>query len=145
MTILWRNELSVGDPMIDADHKQLISIINAAEDVINESGSRRDLERVLKRLDAYTKEHFVHEEQLQKRIGYPAHEDHVAEHRKLIETLDDIRARVGRAKDAYSYERALEGVAGMLQDWLMRHVMQHDMRMRPYIMKARQMPTRVAS
>ena len=133
MALIWRQDISVGDDSIDSDHKTLISIINTAEDVINGSGSRRDLERVLARLDQYTKEHFAREEEMQRRVGYPFHEAHKLEHRNLIRTLTEIRERVAQAKDAYSYEKVLQGLVDLLEDWLMNHVMLHDLRMRAFI------------
>ena len=133
MALVWRQDISVGDDRIDDDHKGLIAIINAAEEVINGSGSRRDLERVLERLERYTREHFAREEELQRQVGYPFHETHVLEHKNLIRTLTEIRARVSDAKDAYSYEKVLQGLVDLLEDWLMNHVMLHDLRMRAFI------------
>lgn len=141
MALVWRQDISVGDDRIDSDHKALFSIINTAEDVINGSGSRRDLERVLARLDQYTKEHFAREEEMQRRVGYPFHEAHKLEHKNLIRTLTEIRDRVAQAKDAYSYERVLQGLVDLLEDWLMNHVMLHDLRMRSFIGRERAAPT----
>ena len=137
MTIHWRDGLSVGNEIIDGDHKRLISIINCAEQVINESGSRRELERVLKDLDQYTKEHFAREEALQRAVGYPFHEAHLLEHAGLIDALQRIRDRVSGAKDCYAYERALSGLCELLENWLMNHVITHDLRMRPFVEKKR--------
>ena len=137
MTILWRDDLSVGNEIIDNDHKRLIAIINTAERVINESGSRRELERVLKDLDQYTKEHFAREEGLQRSVGYPFHEAHVLEHAGLINTLQRIRNRVSGARDCYEYEQALSGLCELLETWLMNHVITHDLRMRPFVEKRR--------
>lgn len=140
MALVWRQDICVGDDGIDNDHKRLISIINSAEDVINGSGSRRDLERVLAQLDQYTKEHFAREEELQRRVGYPFHEAHVLEHKNLIRTLTEIRSRVSGAKDAYSYEKVLKGLVDLLEDWLMNHVMLHDLRMRAFVGRSKGPP-----
>ena len=145
MALVWREDISVGDNQIDDDHKGLIAIINAAEDVINGSGSRRDLERVLERLEQYTREHFAREEALQRQVGYPFHEAHVLEHKNLIRTLNEIRGRVSGAKDAYSYEKVLQGLVDLLEDWLMNHVMLHDLRMRAFIDRSKEKPSTSAS
>jgi len=129
--------MSVGDPMIDGDHKTLISIINAAEKVVNESHGRRDLQEVLDRLCSYTQEHFAREESLQRRIRYPFHEAHALEHRKLVERLVDIRSGPTRHMDAFAYEEALAQLVDLLEDWLITHVLSHDMRMKPYIQQAK--------
>jgi hemerythrin len=135
MTIVWRDGLSVGNEIIDNDHKRLIGIINSAERVINESGSRRELERILQALDEYAHEHFAREERLQKNVGYPFRETHVLEHKALVQRLQKIRGRVTGAKDPYAYEQALSGLCELLENWLMNHVITHDLRMRPYVEK----------
>lgn len=140
MVLVWRQDISVGDDQIDDDHKGLIAIINAAEDVINGSGSRRDLEKVLERLERYTREHFAREEELQRQVGYPFHEAHVLEHKNLIRTLAEIRSQVSDAKDAYSYENVLQGLVDLLEDWLMNHVMLHDLRMRSFVGESKDSP-----
>jgi len=38
MSLLWREQLSVGNNVIDADHKYLIEIINWAEVVLTSKG-----------------------------------------------------------------------------------------------------------
>jgi hemerythrin len=133
MTIVWRESLSVGNEIIDNDHKRLINIINSAERVINESGSRRELERILRALDDYAHEHFAREERLQRNVGYPFHETHLLEHKALVHSLQKIRGRVSGAKDPYAYEQALSGLCELLENWLMTHVITHDLRMRPYV------------
>ena len=138
MPIVWRDTMSVGDAMIDGDHRELIAIINLAEQVINQSGSRRDLMKVLDRLEAYTQMHFVREEALQKRMRYPLDEAHKKEHGKLITTLKEIRRQVEEASDPCSYEQSLSGLAELLRKWLIRHILDHDLRMRPYIQQMKQ-------
>lgn len=138
MPLVWREEMSVGDPMIDGDHKTLISIINTAETVINEGRGRRDLQKVLDRLCTYTREHFAREESLQRRIRYPFHEAHVLEHQKLVDKLNQIRS--GSGSGAYDYEEALVRLVNLLEDWLITHVLSHDMRMKPYVKQANAPP-----
>jgi hemerythrin len=138
MPIVWRDTMSVGDAMIDSDHRELIAIINLAEQVINQSGSRRDLMTVLDRLETYTQMHFAREEALQKRMRYPLGEAHKKEHGKLIATLREIRGQVEQATDPCSYEQSLSGLAELLRKWLIRHILDHDLRMRPYIQQMKQ-------
>ena len=140
MPIVWQDSMSVGDAIIDRDHQELIAIINMAEQVINQSGSLRELQRVLTRLDHYVKEHFAREEALQESMRYPYRGGHAKEHVRLIKTLDEIRGRLDGACDAYDYEAIFSGLAELLRNWLMRHILDHDMRMKPYIERSRPAP-----
>ena len=137
MPIVWQDSMSVGNSMIDNDHQELISIINMAEEVINQSGSLRDLQRVLARLDSYVKEHFAREEALQAEILYPYREGHEKEHVRLLHRLNEIRGRVDGAHTPYNCEEVFSGLAELLRNWLMRHILDHDMRMKPYIERCR--------
>jgi len=50
MSLYWRDQLSVGNDLIDSDHKYLIEIINRAEASLN-AKSRRELAQALDSLD----------------------------------------------------------------------------------------------
>ncbi len=133
MTIVWKDEWSLGHELIDGDHKQLIAIINAAEEAINLECSRREIERILARLDAYAKYHFIREEAVQRAAGFPEQEGHHQKHIDLIKCLDKIRNRLRTAKDAYAYEDVVGGLAELLKDWLLHHVILADLRLKPYL------------
>ena len=82
MTLMtWNDEMSVGVKELDDDHKQLIGMLNMAQETLSSARSREALEEVLDRLVEVTKVHFAHEETLFDRTGFPGAEAHRREHR----------------------------------------------------------------
>jgi len=69
MSLYWRDQLSVGNDLIDSDHKYLIEIINRAEASLN-AKSRRELAQALDSLDQYSRVHFAREEKIADAAGY---------------------------------------------------------------------------
>lgn len=58
MSLQWRDQLSVGNDLIDSDHKYLIEIINRAEASLK-AKNRRELAEALDSLDQYYRVHFA--------------------------------------------------------------------------------------
>ena len=80
MGLQWRDQLSVGNDLIDGDHKYLIDIINKVE-VSMKANNRAELMALLDELGHYGKTHFEREELVAKAVGYPQadqlHESHI--------------------------------------------------------------------
>jgi len=75
----------------------------------------------------YTREHFSHEEQLMKRLNYPAMAAHEAQHNSLISRLSEISARI--AND--TLDRVV--LEAFLSDWLLNHIATSDIKLAAYI------------
>ena len=78
--IEWDESMAVGVAAIDAQHKELVAIINRVFDAYQAGGDRPALEKVVRRLCDYTLGHFALEEGLMARHAYADHDRHVAEH-----------------------------------------------------------------
>ena len=133
MPIEWRDKLSVGDPTLDADHKNLIKIINEFEEKADAGFDRQVLSETLKRLMGYAKEHFAREERLQARINYPYYDRHCQEHRRL---LRDVEGHIRTYMEDTSTEIDGEVKLAMLhflRDWLINHIIEQDLKMRPFL------------
>lgn len=127
MPIFWRDELSVGDDVIDDDHRNLINIINDYDRAL-ETGSVDHIVGVFDRLKAYTQEHFDREENLQRAIHFDEVKSHKEKHEEMIRTLDDIH-RSFLEKDRESVEK----LKILLRDWLIQHIIKQDLKMIPYL------------
>ena len=68
MGLQWRDQLSVGNDLIDGDHKYLIDIINKVE-VSMKANNRAELMALLDELGHYGKTHFEREELVAKAVG----------------------------------------------------------------------------
>ena len=137
MSAVWREDLAIGDPVIDDDHRKIIAILNEIETVVNESAGRREMAAVLERLEATCRQHFVREEDLQARIGYPYQEGHAEGHNRFLAQLADLRRQIKDAQGAYDYEGVIHNVAEALSTWFVHDILRHDQEMKPYIAKAK--------
>ena len=68
----WTDEFSVGIPEIDADHQQLLKLLNDLHEAVETKAGDEVLEKVLDALLLYVSYHFAHEEGLFLRTKYPA-------------------------------------------------------------------------
>jgi hemerythrin len=137
MTINWNEDLSVGDEILDSDHKTLINLINKFEWAIEGDISYPRLNKTLDELEAYTMGHFKREEQKQEEIGYPQSGPHQALHRELVRQLHEHREKFNVAAEKEGVEGAVivREIALFLKDWLIQHIMDHDKRYKPYLLE----------
>jgi len=130
MGLDWRDQLSVGNDLLDADHKHLIGVINQAE-LSLKSKNMAGLTTVLENLASYATIHFAREELVATAAGYP----HVAQmhesHEALILRLSQVKQETG---DELSDESS-KHFGAFLRDWLVSHVIKEDMKMKPYLTK----------
>ena len=130
MGLQWRDQLSVGNDLIDNDHKYLIEIVNKAEDHLK-ANSRVAVMAVLDELTHYGQTHFEREERVAKAVGYPKadqlHESHIA----LVASLQQLKSELGESWT----EEAQVQFTTFLRDWLIQHVIKEDIPMKPWMVK----------
>ena len=120
----WSESLATGHHKIDADHKQLISLINRLHSAMSDGQDMFLLGDMLKDLAQYTRDHFDREELLMQRIQYEDYLGHKAEHAELISQLILLQKKfeVGAA--------TLSGDVFMfLSDWLRTHIQSSDVKL----------------
>ncbi|HIJ37465.1 MAG TPA: hypothetical protein HPP80_01095 [Rhodospirillaceae bacterium] len=126
--------LDIDGGLIDDDHAHLVDIINDFILAVAEGGETDHLQRTLKTLSSYARDHFSREEALQASVGFPLAVQHQAAHQELMikmasyETLLGSRLNVSRAK---------KELCVVLKDWLLNHIGKQDANMRPYVAKIR--------
>jgi hemerythrin len=87
----WTDEFSVNIREIDAQHKQLIAMINDLHEVMRTGGGKDALAKILDDLADYTTYHFAYEESLLVRHGYHDAADHAAEHEQLAAQVAEMQ------------------------------------------------------
>lgn len=126
----WDNKYSVGVPLIDKQHKELVSITNELfVACVDSSGSGLDstFQSAVKRAVDYVRTHFKDEEGLQKQSAYPHFTEHKAEHEKFVKEL---------LKFVKAYESGQKFVPNnfvrYLRDWLLEHIAINDRKFAQY-------------
>lgn len=130
MALLWRDQFSVGNDLIDSDHRYLIDLINKAEASMR-ANNRAELGAVLDELARYGASHFDREELVARAVAYPKAEQLHGAHAKLVLSLDKFRENIG---DSWS-DASVAQFSTILRDWLIDHVIKEDLLMKPWLTK----------
>ncbi len=118
----WTDRLSIGVPSVDNQHKKLVAMVNEMHAALVSNAGTESIAAILRRLTAYTVEHFRHEEDVMRRAGYPGFAEHKAKHAALVKRVGELNAKVTAGKARISME-----VMSFLRDWLRGHISGSDM------------------
>ena len=132
VTIKWTNDLSVGIPSLDDDHKILVDLLNSTLVACYAGFGDEHVGIILEELFKYTQIHFNREMSILRVSGYDDCDTHQAEHNRLFNELEVMatRARV-EADSGLSAE-----VGAFLRSWLFSHIMEHDRRYAAHLQAA---------
>ena len=119
--IEWTQQHSVAVPEMDEQHRRLFDLTNDLHEAMRLGKGRAKLESALGQLTTYTVQHFSAEEQLMKRLAYPQLGEHIVEHRRLVQQVEDLRRKLADGEAVLSME-----VMDFLRDWLNNHIMGTD-------------------
>lgn len=125
----WTQQLSVGNAVIDADHKELFGLVSNI-DCVTKAKDHFALPRALKLLNASMSRHFLNEELLAHALGTPFAMHKVA-HQNMLAELDLTRLQIGKNSVVAIY--IMEHYAQFLSDWLIKHIAEEDMQLKPVL------------
>jgi two-component system CheB/CheR fusion protein len=97
----WHDDYSLGHPIIDAQHKELLNLGNHLLDLTNTGASQRLIEDALNELLNHVAQHFKDEETILFEIGYPEVKAHQAIHQQLLDTMVQIRGGVSSGTSSF--------------------------------------------
>jgi len=87
-TLVWSDELVLGDPRTDVTHQEFIELLNATAD----SDAAQKLPKYQELL-AHTVEHFAQEERWMLATGVPADFCHFSQHSSVLEVMKEVERR----------------------------------------------------
>lgn len=117
----WTEELKTGISQVDEHHKWLVDTTNRLHDELSKTEpDRAVVGEILFGLVDYTYNHFIMEEELFERLGYPGSAAHQAQHNAFTDKLNGLLDRHERGESV-----TLEAMA-LLREWLTRHIMKAD-------------------
>ena len=94
----WSNTYSVQIGIVDAQHKNLLKIVNELHQAMVGGHGKQQLGEILSNLVKYTQVHFNTEEMLMKSHDYPDYLNHKCEHDRLTKTVLDFQSKFQRTK-----------------------------------------------
>lgn len=128
--IMWRRQLSVGQPSIDEDHKHLIEYLNQLDTALTARVFQAQrVAIILVKLLEYTREHFAREEKIMEMVKYPKLDDHRRQHVEGVRAISDLSNVFAKAPTHENAERIYTFTA----EWLVRHIIMQDTQITPYV------------
>ncbi|WP_051261232.1 bacteriohemerythrin [Desulfovibrio inopinatus] len=116
--IKWTDDLLLGIPAIDAEHRVLVKYAEDFQQAVQQGQGREALSRLFDRLLEYTAGHFAREETFMRKMNYPDIEEHIREHRRITGEV----MQLNRDK-SYVFPA---NVGSFLEDWIVGHISQRD-------------------
>jgi len=122
--IEWRDEFSLGNAAVDAEHRQLIVQVNQLYDQFALPMDALAIESLLAELQADISAHFALEELLMEQAGYAEYEAHRRDHERLLDEINDLIFQF--EEDPEAGRRILKNT---LSDWFGVHFNGFDARL----------------
>lgn len=113
--IVWNPSFTVGDELIDGEHRVLIELVAQIPDHPSEQD-----EALLNTALEYAASHFKNEEAYMKAVDYPELEAHTRYHKKLTKILNRYRSRYEAGEtDLFFFKQ-------FMFTWIRDHIMDED-------------------
>lgn len=132
--IEWSDEFKLGLPAIDAEHRELLEVCNQFLEAVQAERPVHELARILDTMILRTRAHFLAEERMLDRHGYPGLVVHKAEHDRLLLQAEALRARFADTAQHGEIGGLTMETADFLQTWLLDHIRTNDRPYRPFLM-----------
>jgi hemerythrin len=143
MPIYWRDKMSVGNDVIDQDHKYLICLMNSVELALKHDDTLDSLPVFIKQLEDYTREHFKREESIQTKALYPLLNEHRREHADILRRLEEVKPFVAdylskKREGTLEFDEEVElngKITDLARRWILEHLLNADKKMDYYLRK----------
>lgn len=125
----WQHQYALGVEAIDLQHRYFLNLINRfirQLDVIDGAFQQR----LFNELDAYARFHFISEENMMFRAGFPDYTAHKRMHDELLEELNVRQALFLRK------QTSAPDVIDFLQHWFLHHTLHEDHHFADYLREA---------
>ena len=116
----WKDSYSVKVVALDNQHKKLFATAEELNNAMLAGHGKEKAGDILRRLIEYTVNHFVNEERMMERHGYPTLPSHRAEHQALTDKVLAFK----REYDAGN--ASIPELMAFLDDWLKHHIQSVD-------------------
>lgn len=117
-------------PAMDEEHRELFQILDTFLERVDSGAPRDELTPMLDRLIDKSRAHFIAEEVLMDRHGFPGLAAHKAEHERLLAEAAHLQElyRKGEVQPGLSQE-----TSEFIRRWLFGHIAEKDLPYRPFV------------
>ena len=119
--IVWSSKNDLGIPIIDEQHKGIVSVINSLYYFMQRGEGEDELLHIIDMLEYYIKVHFKTEEGIIKKAGFPEYEKHSLMHDEFLKKLQKIKSEITTINEP-------EGLLKSLKIWWIEHIKNEDLK-----------------
>ena len=130
--IVWHSRYSVGNEMLDTQHREMLDTINTLYEHISAGARHINIIKTFKCLYQYANVHFREEEKAMQACDYPDLALHRAMHGIYIKRIDCFMEQFMYANIDIQYS-----VLPFLREWWKYHILRFDLKYMPYFKSAR--------
>jgi hemerythrin-like metal-binding protein len=124
----WLESFELNVPEIDGDHRAMLELMKATR-AAAAAGNRDRVEHLLDRLFALAQNHFMREETLLLRWGYPDATMHATYHQRLLDQAKSVR----RACSNTESQEAFEACCDEMLTFIVDDVVRGDMKIKSFL------------
>ncbi|OIQ97121.1 bacteriohemerythrin [mine drainage metagenome] len=129
MPIVWRDAMAIGAAELDADHKKLVSLLNASEKAVGEQALEVGA-RLFELVADYAQTHFQREEVFMLSSGFSGYERHKRLHQAMTDEARQLWRAYLSAGEGPARLPHLAALRDMLRRWLAEHVLGEDLQLK---------------
>ena len=126
--IIWKPEYNLGIPIIDEQHRGIVSTINSLHFGMQTGYIRDILKAVIDMMYDYTRIHFEVEEEFLAKIDYPNAQKHHMLHLDLSSKLSNASRNSLLGKDPHEF-------MDFLKNWWINHICHEDLIFRNFLVE----------
>jgi hemerythrin len=128
--IVWKPEYNLGIPIVDEQHRGIVTIINSFFYGMQNKHGEDLLVPIYGMISEYTRIHFKVEEDFLEKCNYPELKEHKEFHRELIDKLNTVGKKSVRQHDTKEFFE-------FLKEWWISHICDKDRAFLRYLSKTR--------
>ena len=126
--LTWSDKYSVGVKSMDTQHIELVSTLNDLHAAMLKGLAQEATGPLLRKLVAYTHNHFSAEESVLASTKYPGLLQHRLKHRDLTRQVEEFVGRFERGEITVNIH-----LMNFLRDWLTNHILKEDKEYGPWL------------
>jgi len=112
----------------EAEHRVQVELLQALCDAVEKNSPPSVIGDIFQQLVDYSKAHFLSEELLMRQMSYDDYEDHVSDHVRMLDALDEIAAAQASGKSVL-----VAGQAESILKFIKQHIATRDQRFADFL------------
>ena len=114
----------------DAEHRVQVELLKELCDAVQKDSPPSVISDIFQQLVDYSKAHFLSEELLMRQMSYDDYEDHVSDHVRMLDALDEIAAAQASGKSVL-----VSGKAESILIFITKHIATRDQRFADFLLR----------